>query len=78
MTSVSRPCEDPNSQDTTRLQELPDQLVEEIAPFFVAYKKREGHEVEVTGCYSQEAAVDVIEQARERFARRTASADSPS
>jgi hypothetical protein len=29
--------------------DLPDQLMEEIAHFFVGYKKRESHDVQVTG-----------------------------
>jgi inorganic pyrophosphatase len=61
------PCEDPNWQDIDGLDDLPDQLVEEIAHFFVAYKKREGHEVEVVGWSSCEDAAKVIDEARERF-----------
>ena len=66
------PCEDPNWQDIDGLDDLPDQLVEEIAHFFVAYKKREGHEVEVVGWSSREDAANVIDEARERFRRKTA------
>lgn len=61
------PCEDPNWQHIEGLDDLPEQLVEEIAHFFVAYKKREGHDVEVTGWSSSEAAMNEIRQARERF-----------
>jgi inorganic pyrophosphatase len=61
------PCEDPNWQDIDGLRDLPEQLVEEIAHFFVAYKKREGHEVEVIGWSSEEDAVRTIQEARERF-----------
>jgi inorganic pyrophosphatase len=63
------PCEDPNWQDIEGLDDLPEQLVEEIAHFFVAYKKREGHDVEVVGWSSAEAAAKVIAQARDRFCR---------
>jgi inorganic pyrophosphatase len=63
------PCEDPNWQDIDGLDDLPDQLIEEIAHFFVAYKKREGHEVEVVGWSSREDAAKVIDEARERFRR---------
>jgi inorganic pyrophosphatase len=61
------PCQDPNWQDVNGLHDLPDQLVEEIAHFFVAYKKREGHEVEVGGWSSHEDAGRVIDEARRRF-----------
>src|SRR5947207_1144366 len=61
------PCEDPNWEHVDGLDDLPDQLVEEIAHFFVAYKKREGHEVEVVGWASRETATKVIRDARERF-----------
>ena len=61
------PCEDPNWQHVEGLEDLPDQLVEEIAHFFVAYKKREGHEVEVVGWSSSQAAAEVIDEARQRY-----------
>ena len=67
------PCEDPNWQQVSDLEDLPDQLVEEIAHFFVAYKKRENHDVKVTGWASGEIAARVVEEAYERFraARRS-------
>jgi inorganic pyrophosphatase len=67
---VCVPCEDPNWQHVEDLDDLPEQLVEEIAHFFVAYKKREGHEVSVAGWSSAGDAGRVIAQARERFAAR--------
>jgi inorganic pyrophosphatase len=42
------PREDPNWEHVEGLEDLPEQVVEEIAHFFVAYKKCEGHDVEVT------------------------------
>lgn len=63
------PCQDPNWQNVNDLEDLPGQLVEEIAHFFVAYKKREGHEVEVTGWSSRESAGQTIAEARERYQR---------
>lgn len=66
---VCVPCEDPNWQDVEGLDDLSEQLVEEIGHFFVAYKRREGHDVTVTGWASAEAARDVIDEARERFVR---------
>ncbi len=61
------PCDDPNWQDIEGVEDLPDQLVEEIGHFFLAYKKREGHDVQVAGWSSREAAIGVIEEARKRF-----------
>jgi inorganic pyrophosphatase len=61
------PCQDPNWQDVEGLEDLPDQLVEEIAHFFIAYKKREGHDVQVIGWGSRETAATVIDAARRRF-----------
>ena len=67
------PCEDPNWQRVSDLEDLPDQLVEEIAHFFVAYKKRENHDVRVAGWGSRDAAGKVIEEGYERYraARRS-------
>jgi inorganic pyrophosphatase len=63
---VCVPCEDPNWEHITGLDELPEQLVEEIAHFFVAYKAREGHEVSADGWEDRTAAERVVAQARER------------
>jgi inorganic pyrophosphatase len=61
---VCVPCEDPNWEDIRGVEELPEQLREEIAHFFVSYKKREDHDVEVEGWEGSDAAEQVIEQAR--------------
>lgn len=61
------PCQDPNWGHVDDLDDLPDQLVEEVGHFFIAYKKREGHEVEVAGWESRDVAAKVIEQAQQRF-----------
>jgi inorganic pyrophosphatase len=63
---VCVPCEDPNWESITDLDELPQQLREEIAHFFVAYKVREGHEVSDDGWEGRDAAERVIEEARAR------------
>src|SRR3954449_9140856 len=63
---VCVPCEDPNWEHITDVGELPDQLREEIAHFFVAYKEREGHEVTDDGWEGREAAEKVIDEARGR------------
>jgi inorganic pyrophosphatase len=70
---VCVPCQDPNWQQVSDLEDLPDQLVEEIAHFFVAYKKRENHDVRVTGWGPSEDAAGVVEEgyARFRAARRS-------
>jgi inorganic pyrophosphatase len=68
---VCVPCEDPNWEHIDDLGDLPDQLVEEIGHFFVAYKKREGHEVSVRGWSSHGDAEKVIQEARERHRRDT-------
>jgi inorganic pyrophosphatase len=67
---VCVPCEDPNWQHIQGLDDLPHQLIEEIAHFFIAYKKREGHEVTVAGWSSRESAAEVIAEARERYKRK--------
>jgi inorganic pyrophosphatase len=64
---VCVPCEDPNWQHIDGLDDLPDQLIEEIAHFFVSYKKREGHDVQVAGWSSSDQAAKTIQDARDRF-----------
>jgi inorganic pyrophosphatase len=63
---VCVPCEDPNWQSVEDLGDLPEQLVDEIAHFFLAYKRREGHEVTVGGWDGAAEARRVVE---EGFAR---------
>ncbi len=58
------PFEDPNWQDIADLDELPVQLRDEIAHFFVSYKRREDHEVTVDRWEGRAAAERVIEQAQ--------------
>lgn len=61
---VCVPLSDPNWESVTDLEELPEQLRDEIAHFFVSYKRREGHEVQDDGWEGAAAAERVIEQAR--------------
>lgn len=63
---VCVPREDPNWQHVEDVGDLPDQLVDEIAHFFIAYKRREGHEVEVESWGGHRDAEAVIAAARER------------
>jgi inorganic pyrophosphatase len=59
---VCVPCEDPNWEYITDVDELPEQLREEIAHFFVSYKRREDHEVEEDGWEGRNAAERVIDE----------------
>jgi inorganic pyrophosphatase len=61
---VCVPCEDPNWEYITDVDELPEQLREEIAHFFVSYKRREDHEVEEDGWEGRDAAERVIDEVR--------------
>ncbi len=66
---VCVPCADPNWQGVGDLDDLPEQLVEEIGHFFVAYKKRENHDVRVIDWGPRERAADEIQEGYERFRR---------
>jgi inorganic pyrophosphatase len=59
---VCVPSGDPNWQDVEDLQDLPDQLIEEIAHFFLAYKRREGHHVTTDGWGNADQARQVIDE----------------
>ena len=63
------PHEDPNWSGLRELSDLPDQLRSEIEHFFSIYKQPEGIEVEMQGFEDREAALAVIEDARERQRR---------
>lgn len=63
---VCVPYEDPNWQHIEDLDDVPDQLREEIAHFFLAYKGHEGHEVDEDGWEGRESAQQVVDEARER------------
>jgi inorganic pyrophosphatase len=63
---VCVPCEDPNWESLQDVGELSEQLQEEIAHFFVAYKAREGHEVTEDGWEGRSSAEEVITQAQQR------------
>jgi inorganic pyrophosphatase len=61
------PCDDPNWQHVNGLHDLPDQLVEEVAHFFVAYKQREKPDVKGNGWGSAGQAQDVVQKAQQRY-----------
>jgi inorganic pyrophosphatase len=63
---VCVPCDDPNWESITDVEELPEQLREEVGHFFVAYKAREGHDVSEDGWEGRSAAEQVIARAQER------------
>jgi inorganic pyrophosphatase len=65
------PCNDPNWNTVTALEELPDSLRTEIQHFFSIYKQPEGKEVEVDGWYSRDEALKTIDEAYDRARERT-------
>jgi len=70
------PLEDPNWNDLERLEDLPEPLRDEISHFFSIYKTPEGKVVKVDGWHPKEKAMEIIEDARERY--RRAGSDAPS
>ncbi len=63
------PCGDPQWSTLQRLDDLPRQLREEITHFFTIYKELEpGKETTVKGWRDRDAALEELEQARERYA----------
>jgi inorganic pyrophosphatase len=61
------PLEDPTWNTLETLEDLSEQLRQEIAHFFSAYKELENKTVEVDGWYSREEAVKEIEASRRRY-----------
>ncbi len=64
------PFEDPHWSGLERLDDIAPQLRTEIEHFFSIYKQPEGIEVDVRGFEDRDAALELIEQARERFSTR--------
>jgi inorganic pyrophosphatase len=58
---VCVPGGDPNWQDVEDPIDLPDQLVEEISHFFLAYKRREGHDVITDGWGNADEARQLVD-----------------
>jgi inorganic pyrophosphatase len=67
---VCVPLEDPNWSGLEDLDDIPDQLREEVRHFFSIYKEPEGIDVEIQGFEGCERALELIEEARERFSSR--------
>ena len=61
------PLSDPNWNTLDRLEDLPAALREEISHFFAIYKLPEGKVVHVEGWRDLQAALQIIEEARERW-----------
>jgi inorganic pyrophosphatase len=67
------PCHDPGWNTLQRLDDLPDQLRAEIGQFFAIYKDLEaGRESNVKGWRDLDAALQELQEARERYAARHA------
>lgn len=64
---VCVPRHDPNWNTIERLEDLPEQLLSEIANFFSIYKQLETSQVEVAGWHGRETAHEAIERARARW-----------
>jgi len=60
------PSHDPNWNYFKSLDELSSQLRDEISHFFSVYKQPEGKVVDVDGWYPIEAAMEVLEESRQR------------
>jgi inorganic pyrophosphatase len=64
------PNRDPGWNTLEKLDDLPEQLRQEIAHFFSIYKDLEQKKVTVDGWYPREAALEEIDEARERWRER--------
>ena len=64
---VCIPEHDPNWKHVEKLEDLSDTLRDEISHFFSIYKQPEGIAVKVDGWFPREQALEVIEEAKERF-----------
>ena len=62
------PRGDPNWAGLERLADMPDQLRGEIEHFFSIYKGPEGHVVEVQGWEDRDVALELLDEARRRYA----------
>lgn len=58
---------DPRWRDLKQLEDVPQHLLDEIAHFFAIYKDLEQKEVEVRGWKGRDVALQVIDEARERY-----------
>jgi inorganic pyrophosphatase len=61
------PVDDPHWNHIEKLTEIPPHLLREIEHFFASYKTLEKKNVHVEGWRNKEAALQTIEEARERY-----------
>ena len=66
---ICMPFEDPHWSGLETLDDIPGQLRTEVEHFFSIYKQPEGIEVEMQGFEDRDAALAVIDAARERHRR---------
>jgi inorganic pyrophosphatase len=64
---VCVPKDDPNWTHVEKLEDLSETLRDEISHFFSIYKQPEGIAVKVDGWFPREQAIQIIEEAKERF-----------
>ena len=64
---VCVPEHDPNWNYVDKLEDLGEPLRDEISHFFSIYKQPEGIAVKVDGWFPREQAMEVIEEAKERY-----------
>lgn len=62
------PSQDPNWNYIRSMDDLATQLQQEISHFFSVYKQPEGKIVDVDGWYPLDAALEVLEKSRKRYA----------
>ena len=70
------PISDPAWNTLEELDDLPEQLQQEIEHFFSVYKDLEQKKVTVHGWQSRDNALEIIEQARERYKEKGQQQDS--
>src|SRR3954463_11922579 len=61
------PLQDPNWNKMETLDDLPQPLRDEISHFYSIYKQPEGIAVKVDGWFPREQAIDIIEEAKQRY-----------
>ena len=64
---VCVPEQDPNWNSFEKLEDIPQPLRDEISHFFSIYKQPEGIAVKVDGWFPREQALEIIEEAKQRY-----------
>jgi inorganic pyrophosphatase len=73
---VCIPEHDPNWRHVEKLEDLGEPLRDEISHFFSIYKQPEGIAVKVDGWFPREQAMEIIEEAKERYRNGRKDADA--